>query len=148
MEDAEIYEIQLGSDTYDKIARASMLFQAYEIIRTPYLENTIIELQGMLLNSKSKDAILEGIRNFKNEHKKMSEAEVIVNFLKVNKTYLNEIKKSNKEARKRIKESREMLDAISNACALQVGIITELFGKMAEDIAYIFLEKFSNNTNL
>jgi hypothetical protein len=137
LQDAEIYELQLGSETYDKIMRASVLFQTYEIIRQPYLENVIVEFQGMLLNSASKDAILEGIKKFKSEHKNMSEQEVVANYLKANKTYLDEIKKSNDEARKRIRESRKMMDAISSACSLQVGDITKLFLQIAADIAKI-----------
>jgi len=138
LDESEIYEIYFESEMYDKIMTFGILEKAYELLRTPYLENLIIELEGMLLNSESKKAILESMREFKKKNKRMNDTELMLNFLKANKSYLDIIKNSNKETKKRIKEGEQLLDAIDTACALQAVEIAEIFAEMAEDIASIF----------
>jgi hypothetical protein len=139
LDEAEIYELFLQSETYDKITRASILYQGYAAIRTPYLQNMTLELEGLLLNAASKDAILKGIKDFKKKNRRMSDEEVMINFLKANKSYLAEIKESNREARARIRESRKLLDACSSACALQTVELVEHFAEMAATIAAVTL---------
>ncbi len=143
LENSEIYEVVFNSDLYDKINRASVLFQAYEAIQTPYLENFIIELEGMILNSASKKEILEGIKEFKKTHNRLNEKELIAAYLQANRSYLAEIKKSNENARKRIKESEKLLETIDNACSLEVTQVTETFLQITEDTAELFLDPFS-----
>ena len=139
LEEEELYSLKLGSEIYDKIMTASLLFQAYEVAQKQYLENMIVELEGMLLNTSSKGAILEGIKNFKKENKKMNDKEIMVNFLLANKSYLDEIKESNKDALKRIRSSGEFVNAIGTGCGLQVVAIVEMFAKMTLETAAITL---------
>lgn len=143
LNEAYIYDLKIGSETYDKIYTAGILYQAYEAVRTPFLKNKIVEFQGILLNSASKKAIMEEIKKFKEENKNMTEVEVMINFLASNKTYLEEIEKSNRESRERIKKGREMLDAISSGCGLQTTGIVLLFTQMATDIVSLFFDPFN-----
>jgi hypothetical protein len=140
LKDADIYDLKIGSETYDKINSASVLYQAYEEVRGPFLRNKIIEFQGILLNSSSKQAILEGIKKFKEENKKMNETELMLNFLAANKSYLKEIEQSTKEAKQRIKNGRELLDAISSASSMQTTGIVLLYAEMAKDIIDIVMD--------
>ncbi|HOF00467.1 MAG TPA: hypothetical protein PK385_02490 [Spirochaetota bacterium] len=139
LKDEEFYSLRLGSEIYDKIMTASLLFQAYEVAQNQYLENMIIELEGMLLNTSSKDALLEGIKQFKKKNKKMNDKEIMVNFLLANKSYLDEIKQSNKEALERIRTGGEFVNAIGAGCALQVVAIVEMFAAMTLETAAITL---------
>lgn len=139
LEEEELYSLKMGSETYDKIMTASLLFQAYEVAQKQYLENMIIELEGMLLNTSSKGAILEGIKKFKEENKKLNDKEIMVNFLLANKSYLDEIKESNKDALKRIRSSGEFVNAIGAGCGLQVTAIVEMFAIMTLETAAITL---------
>lgn len=143
LEEEEIYDIEIGSEIYDKISTASLLFHAYSITRKPFLDNMIIELQGILLNTASKDTLLKAITEFRKKNKKMSETEVMINFLSANKSYLKEIKKSSTEARKRIKESKKMVNSIGSACALQVTSIVTLFADLAADILIMVADPLS-----
>ena len=140
LEYSNIYFIQVGSDLYDKITKASVLYQALEVSRTPFFKNMLIELEGMLLNSGSKKALLEGIKKFKEENKNMSEEEVMINFLAANESYLKEIEKSNDEAKERIKNGKELINNISGACAAQNASISMVFVKMGTDLAQCFLD--------
>lgn len=142
-EDKDVYHLKLNAETYDKITRASVLYQAFAITRGPYLENMILELQGMLLNSASKDALLEAIKKFKEENPDLTETEVMVNFLKANQTYLDELKDLDKDAKKRIKEGKKLLNAIGSGCALQTISLVEHFTLMAAEIAAITLSAAS-----
>lgn len=136
----EIYELEMGSETYDKVVKAPMLFQTYAAIRTPFLKNAIIELQGMLLNSSSREAVLDGIRQYKAEHPDLNEEEVMVGFLEANQSYLNELESSDEEAEQRIKDGHKLVRAIRSACGLQVVELTKHFAVMTADIALIISE--------
>lgn len=136
----EIYELEMGSETYDKVVKAPMLFQTYEAIRGPFLRNAVIELQGMLLNSSSREAVLDGIRQYKAEHPDLDESEVMVGFLEANQSYLDELESSDDEATQRIKDGHKLVGAIGSACALQVVDLTKHFAVMAADIALIISE--------
>ncbi|HBD96172.1 MAG: hypothetical protein A2015_07185 [Spirochaetes bacterium GWF1_31_7] len=142
-----IIDVSIGSETYDKVANASVLYQAFEAARTPYLENTLIELEGMLLNSASKDVIIEDLKKFKLENPKLQDAEVMTSFLLANKSYLDLLKKSNEEAKDRIKKGAELVNAIASGCALQTIALVEHFGNMALEITRIALDPLAIPAN-
>jgi len=142
LEQEEFYEILMGSEMYDEFGRAALLSQAALAVKTPYLKNYIIELEGFLLNSASKKAILEGIKAYKNDpqNKGKSNEEVLINFLAANKSYLAELKSSNKEAKNRIKKNRELLDLFESAIAVQSVNIAKIISQIALDTAAIVLD--------
>jgi len=136
-ETAEMYDITINSATYDKIAKASLLFQAFEVARTPYLKNMLVELEGMVLNSASKDVIIQAMIEYKKNNPKATHEMVMVEVLS-QQSFLDEIRKSNSAASERIRKSGELLNAIGAACALKSVEIAEHFARMALDIASLF----------
>ncbi len=142
LEQEEFYELLMGSEMYDEFSRAALLSQAAMTVKTPYLKNYIVEIEGILMNSASKKAILEGIKQFKNdpENKGKSNEEVLINFLAANKSYLAELKSSNKEAKNRIRKSRELLDLFESAIAVQSINIAKIITQIAVDTANIVLD--------
>ncbi|MBN2544274.1 MAG: hypothetical protein JXB50_00665 [Spirochaetes bacterium] len=142
LEQEEFYELLMGSEMYDEFSRAALLSQAALVVKTPYLKNYIVELEGIVLNSASKKAILEGIKQFKNDpqNKDKSNEEILINFLAANKSYLEELNESNKNAKIRIKKSRELLDLFESAMAVQSVNIAKIISQIALDTVAIVLD--------
>lgn len=139
LDEVEIYELFLKSESYDKVTRASILFQGYQAIRAPFLRIMLLELEGMLLNSSSKEVILEDIREFKEENRELNDEELMMAFLEANEGYIEMLNESDAAAKNRIKQARELLNAVSGACALQTVEIVKHFTIMATEIANIAL---------
>lgn len=144
LEKEDFYEIQTGSEIYDEINRLALLSKLNIIIRNAFLKNYITELEGMLLNSSSKKAIIESIKKYKRQKRNINKTneDLLLDFLISNKSYLEEIKKSNKEAKERIKKSRELLTFIDNIIAHQSFNIAKIFTQLTFETLYLIF--FSN----
>ncbi len=146
LEYTDLYYIHLGSETYDAIMNASILFQSYEMVRTPYIDNLRVELEGMIMNSDSRELILGEMKKFKEENKDKydSENDILVAFINSNESYLEMLGASNQVAIERIHESKIFLDMIKNAAETASGRVALIFGEIALDIALITLETAGN----
>ena len=121
LEHTDLYYIRLGSETYDAIMNASILFQSYEMVRTPYIDNLRVELEGMIMNSDSRELILGEMKKFKEENKDKytTENDILVAFINSNESYLEMLSESNHDAMERIHESKIFLDMIKNAAEIR-----------------------------
>lgn len=133
----DVYYLKLNAETYDKIMLASVLSQAWTIAREPYLQNMIVELQGQLLNSSAKEQVLEAVKKFKEENPELTETEVMVNFLKANKSFMDRLENLDKDSNKRIKNGKKLMNSIAAANVAQSVHIAEHFAFMAAEFVTI-----------
>jgi len=101
----------------------------------------LVELEGMILNSASKEVILESIKEFKEEHKNefKTDEELLINFMQANDSFIQELDKSNIAARKRIKDGKELIDLIEDGSDAAMLNCTKVFAEIAAEIALITL---------
>lgn len=141
LEKSEFYEFLTGSELYDEFSRLALLSQLGIEIRRAFLKNYIVELEGMLLNSDSKKAIIESMKNFKKKRKNNDRDDtLLLDFIIANKSYLKTIKDSDKRAKDRIKKSRELLNIIEGAITAQSLNITKIFARMTLETLYLIFK--------
>lgn len=146
LEKQDIYHLNVGSQTYDVILNSALLFQCYELVREAYLNNLMVELEGMVMNSEAREAILMDMERFRKKRRNLTsdDTAMMIVFMEANEGYLKELSHSNRKALQRLEESKKLLHIMDEACTVASERVSGLFAEIALDIAHLTFQVMSN----